>query len=100
MITVKIGDEERQCPVSADWINQQIKGRKESGGTPCVRVTVRASGVDLPLASVACGGGGGGRRRPTEQEQAIIDLWVKHQLNQPDFSGGQLVAFLRQIGCS
>ena len=52
MIVVRIGAEERECPVDPNWVNQQIKGRKESGATPCVRVTVKLSGIDLALAMV------------------------------------------------
>jgi len=99
MITVRIGTEERQCPVDPNWVTQQIKGRRDNGETPCVRVTIRASGVDVALASRACGGGVGGRA-PTQPEQEILTLWTKHHLDQDSFSGGELVAFLRQVGCS
>lgn len=62
MITVRIGTEERQCPVDQNWVNQQIKGRRDAGGTPCVRVSIRSSGIDVALASAGCGGGSGGGR--------------------------------------
>jgi hypothetical protein len=55
--------------------------------------------LDLAFATAACGGGGGGRA-PNPRERELFELWAKHQLNQPDFSGGQLVAFLKQVGCS
>jgi len=99
VITVRIGSEERQCPIDPNWVNQQIKGRQGDGSAPCVRVTIKSAGVDVALASSACGGGGGGRP-PKPDEQAILDLWVKHHLNERDFSGGNLVSFLRQVGCS
>lgn len=100
MITVRIGTDERQCPVDPNWVNQQIKGRRESGGTPCVRVTISGSGLDMMLASPGCGGGSGGGRPPTQQEREIFSLWSKHRLDQEKFSGGELVAFLKQVGCS
>lgn len=100
MITVRIGNEERECPVDPSWVNQQIKGRKESGSTPCVRVTIKSDGVDLALASKACGAGGVGGRRATPREQEVLDLWKRHQLDQADFSGGNLVSFLKQVGCA
>jgi len=102
MITVRIGFEERQCPIDPNWVNQQIKGRRDAGGTPCVRVTIRSSGVDVALASTGCGGGSGSGdgRAPTQQERDIFALWSKHRLDQEDFSGGELVAFLRRVGCS
>ena len=101
MITVRIGNEERQCPVDPNWINQQIKGRKADGAAPCVRVTIKSTGVDVALASKACGSGSaGGGRAPRPEEQHLIDLWKKHHLDEQDFSGGNLVSFLKQVGCS
>ena len=101
MISVRIGNEERQCPVDPNWVNQQIKGRQGDESAPCVRVTIKSSGVEVALASAGCGGGGGGGgRRANPEEQALIDLWIKHHLNGQDFSGGNLVSFLKQVGCS
>lgn len=100
MITVHIGNEERRCPVDPNWVNQQIKGRQGDGSTPCVRVTIKAPGVDVTLASAACGGGGGGGRRPNPDEQVVLDLWTKHHMNEANFSGGNLVSFLKQVGCT
>jgi len=31
------------------------------------------------------------------QEEKIYDLWEKHRLDEADFSGGNLVAFLKQL---
>lgn len=99
MISVRIGNEERQCPVDPNWVNQQLKGRRGDGAAPCVRIQIKSDGVDIMLASKACGGGAGGGRRPNGQEQALFDLWTKHHLDQPDFAGGNLVSFLKQVGC-
>lgn len=100
MITVRIGSEERQCPVDPNWVNQQIKGRKADGSTPCVRVTIKTDDVDVVLTSKACGSIGGGGRAPRPPEQELLDLWKKHHLDDADFAGGNLVAFLKQAGCS
>jgi hypothetical protein len=102
MIVVRIGGEEHECPVDSNWVNQLLKGLKETEATPCVRVTIRLSDVDVVLASQGCGSGGGGRPLAslTPAEQNILALWKKHHLDQPEFSGGNLVSFLKQLGCS
>lgn len=101
MITVRIGTETHECPVDPNWINQRLKGIRESGVSPCVRVTIRLSDIDVVFASQGCGSGGGGRpiASLTSSEQNALALWKKHHLDQADFSGGNLVSFLKQLGC-
>ena len=38
-----------------------------------------------------------GGRQPTNREQAVLDLWHKHKLNDADFSPGGVVAFVKQV---
>lgn len=49
MITVRIGGQERECPVDPNWINQQIQGGRRDGGAPCVRVTIRSAELKCRL---------------------------------------------------
>jgi len=36
-------------------------------------------------------------RRPTLAEQRIFDLWDTLGLNEPAYSGGQLIGFVKQL---
>lgn len=97
MFTVTINGETRDAAdVPESWINQQINRRQKDALPVCVRVAIKTSGVDLALATPGCGDGAGGRQ-PNPNEMEIIELWRKRGLNDPDFSGGNLVAFLKQL---
>lgn len=98
MIRIRIGDEEREL-VSADehWINQQINRRRADGRTVCVRVTVQEGDLNMALSTPTCGPSGGGRRPPRPREKRVFDLWNQRGLNDADFAGGNLVAFLKQL---
>ena len=97
MNTIKIGNEERPLrDVDAQWITQQIVNRRKEGFDVCVIISVTAPDIDLRFATPSCGGGGGSRQlRPGEQE--LLDLWVRHRLNEKDFSPGGVVAFVQQV---
>ena len=98
MITVRINGAERDMTdsVDAQWINQQINGRRRDGDVVCVRVTIDESGVNLVLATPTCESGVGGGGRPANREEnALITLWDARGLRRPDFTGGDLVAFLK-----
>ena len=99
MIRVRIGSDERDMTESVDehWINQQINRRRHEGQQVCVQVTVREPGVDAVLSSPGCGSPGGGGRPPNVEEREIFDLWNQRGLNRADFTGGNLVAFLKQL---
>ena len=82
---------------SESWITDQVNGRQQSGPV-CVEVRIKTSGLDLHVVTPGCGGGGGGiGRRATANEQEIIDLWTKRGLNEAGFSGGNVIAFLKQL---
>ena len=98
MITVTIaGESKGMNDVSEAWINQSINRRRRDGGNVCVQVRIATSGVDVGLSTPTCGGGFGGGRLPNAREQEIIALWNKHGLNRDDFTGGNLIAFLKQV---
>lgn len=97
MIRVEIGTSERTMKnASPDWINRQIRGRRDDGQTVCVRVRINCPSVELGLQTSTCPGGGSGRSF-TPEEQRVIDLWSDLDLSDPDFTPGNLVAFLKQL---
>ena len=97
MITVKIGTDERDMTEGIDeqWINQQIARRREDGEQVCVRITIHEGEVNVNLATPTCTGGSVGGRRPNGAELEIIELWNRRGLNEVQFTGGNLVAFLK-----
>jgi hypothetical protein len=82
---------------SESWINEHINQRKGDGQAICIQVFLDEDGVNMILSTPACGSGGGGGRRPTAREQEIFDLWNKHHLNETQFTGGNVIAFLKQL---
>lgn len=99
-VTVKIGDEERLLDlVDEGWINQQINKRREHGEVVCVRVRIEDADLHLSLSTPTCasGSGQGGGRAPNTEESRIVDLWNRRGLNSPEFNGGSLVSFLKQL---
>jgi hypothetical protein len=98
MITVRIGTETRPvADATESWINEQINRRRGDGQNICVEVVMQTSGLNLRLATPGCGTGGGGGRAPTANEREVLELWDKRGLNSAGFSGGNLIAFLKQV---
>lgn len=92
----KGGETRSLAEAGESWINQQINRRRAEGQNVCVEVSISTSGLNLRLATPGCGSGGGGRP-PTANERAVLDLWSKLGLLSGDFTGGNLVAFLKQL---
>ncbi len=98
MITIRIGDSERELDTADEhWINEQIRRRRHDNTPPCVRVSIRKGALDMLLSTPTCGGGGDSNRPPNEQEKEVFELWKKHGLANNDFTGGSVVAFLKQL---
>ncbi len=101
MIKIKIGSNERQFNSIRDldesWINQQVNRRKADGQAVCVQVSIEQDSVNIRLSTPACSKSGGGGRAPKPQEKAIFDLWDGRGLNQTGFSGGNVIAFFKQL---
>ena len=102
MITIKICEYEQQFnrvkDIDEQWINQQINRRRESGEAVWVRVTIQQGILNMSLATPNCqGSGGGSGRPPNQQEHAVYNLWNKRGLDEPNFTGGNLIAFLKQF---
>ena len=99
MITVKIGPEERSYN-SADesWINQQLNMRRDEGQSVCVRVTIQENGADIMFSTRNCPSSGGVPKQNWRlREQQASDLWKKCHMNDVNFTGGNFVAFLKQL---
>lgn len=101
MIRIKIGSSERQFSSISDldesWITQQVNRRQADGQAVCVQVSIEQSSVNIRLSTPGCSKRSGGGRPPKPQEKAIFDLWDKRGLNQANFSGGNIVAFFKQL---
>lgn len=98
IVTIQIGANQRSLNnVDESWINQQINDRRSDGQPVCVRVTIRSSGLNMVLSTPNCVSSGGSSRLPNAQEKRIFDLWDLRGLNKDNFTGGNLIAFLKQI---
>ncbi len=97
-IRVKIGAIERDIgEADSYWINEQINRLQNDGVVVCVQVFIEQESVRLRLATYGCQSVGGGNRALTPQENEIVTLWKKLHLDSDNFTGGNLVAFLKQI---
>lgn len=98
MITIKIGPGEATIEQADEgWINQQINRRRADGAVVCVQVSIQEPDVHMALATPTCAGNGGGGRPPNEREKQIFELWCDRGLDQRDFTGGSVIAFLHQL---
>ncbi len=98
MVTVTIGAESStDSEISESWINEQISNRRRAHAMICVIVKIKERGLDLALRTAGCGGvAAGPGRAPNPRESQVFQLWEKLHLNAPEFTGGNLIAFLRQ----
>ena len=99
MVKVYVGSEERDWKqVDQHWLCNQINGRRGAGEGVCVRIVIIEHDIDLTMRTLGCSVGLGGGGRPlTKPEAKIVDLWRKLHLDQPDFSCGNVHAFLVQL---
>lgn len=97
MIKVRIGDFEKELSdVREAWINEQLSRRRREKESICVQISIHKPPLHMVLSTPGCTVSGGGRP-PNCQEQRIFELWEKHRLNTTEFTGGNLIAFLRKI---
>lgn len=99
MVTIEIGTSQRGWQDSGleSWINQMINPVHAAGLPVCVRVRIDDGPIKAILQTPGCSSGVGGSRPPNAQERKIFDLWDQRGLNRADFTGGNLIAFLRQL---
>ena len=97
--TIRIGNETRDlATVSESWITEQINRRQADGQNVCVQVSIHTDAVRTVLSTPGCGGGGGGGfRPPNPNEQDVFELWNKRGLSTGGFTGGSVVAFIKQL---
>jgi len=101
MIRVKIESQEHKYDsindINERWITQQVNRRQSDDQDVCVKVHIEQDSIKIVLNTPTCSSSGGGGRRPRPQEQAIFNLWKDRGLNQTNFSGGNVVAFFKQL---
>jgi len=98
MIRIQIGIDERTIDAAEpNWINQQINRRRSLQEPICVRVKIKIGDVNLMLSTPNCQCFGGDGSPLNSKENQIVELWNRLRLNENDFSGGNLVAFLKQV---
>lgn len=99
MISIKINGEPRQYSEGIEpWIYQQINRRHNNGAVVCVEVNVNFGALNMVLRTQGCvTDAAPGTRRPTLAEQRIFDLWDTLGLNEPAYSGGRLIEFLKLL---
>jgi len=97
MIKISINNIEKDLSeASESWIAEKINHHRGIGAV-CVKVYIKAPGVDVALASEGCGSSQSGGRRPNRDEMMFVDAWQKYQLGSSPINTGRLIAFLKQI---
>jgi hypothetical protein len=95
---VKIGNEQRSlADASEQWINEQVRRRKQAGASTCVQVFLKTGPLDIVLSTSDCPSAAGGTRTANARELEVFDLWKKRGLDGQGFTIGNLIAFLHQI---
>jgi len=98
MNRIWIGGVERALEdADSQWINEQIRARRQDGQDPCVRVSIRTDAVNIMLETENCKSPASSGRRPNEQEKALFDLWAQHHLREVRFTSGNVVSFVQQV---
>lgn len=98
MVAVKIGTEERNLQTADEsWINRQINLRRRDGQNPCVRVRIDEEALNMVLSTPTCPAGAEGGRTPNPKEKEVFELWDPLGLRHSTFTGGNLVAFIKQL---
>jgi hypothetical protein len=98
MVTIRIGSETRNLDEADEsWITQQVGSRQDAGATVCVEVRIETGTLRIRLATPGCGPGAGGGRPPTPDEAKIVQAWDRLGLGSEGFTGGNVVAFTKQL---
>lgn len=98
MVTIRIGATQSSLEeIDEGWVNQQLSRRHADGLAVCVQVSISKPEANMALSTPQCAGGGGGSRPPNRRERHILELWNKHRLNATDYTGGNLIGFLREL---
>ncbi len=97
MISVWINGEQRDG-IDEGWIARRVQGLRRDGETVCVRVTVKADGVDILVTAGSCAPSVGGARRANPRETQLFRLWDACGVKSAgEFPPGQLIQCLRRL---
>ena len=98
MVEIQIGELRRNLnEVRENWITTQINRRRADGQTVCVRVIIREGSLNISFSTPTCPGRRTGEPAIDNQVKEIVAIWNKNHLNESDFTGGNLIAFLKQL---
>ncbi|MBI4547535.1 MAG: hypothetical protein HY707_06135 [Ignavibacteriae bacterium] len=73
----------------------KLQDAKKDGLAICVHLKINDAERNMLLTTPDCPSGVGGRA-PNPAEREIIELWEKRGMNNQNFTGGNLIAFLKQ----
>jgi hypothetical protein len=97
MSKIEIGTSQHKfCDVSESWIHQQVHERQKDGQPVCARVTLKSHSVNLLLATPQCAPSHGVARKLHEKEEEIVKIWQKENLNETNWTAGNLYAFVKR----
>lgn len=97
MIEVQIDSIKKDIEdVHPSWLQEQLARRRRDSEPVCVQVFIDRPQVHMRLYTPDCPSTGGGRPA-TPRENEIFELWESHRLNDPEFTGNNLWAFLKQV---
>ena len=82
--------------VTGGWIQAQMRTQDEAGQPICAHVLVEGGDISVSLPVGNCTSGGRGGRALNAAETEVVDLYRRRHLDQPQFSPGELEAFIRQ----
>ncbi len=97
MVTIRIGEAQRDFTnLEESWVNKEVNGRKNDGQKVCEQVIINEGSLSLHLISKDYTQGRGGSGSLSNDQERIWNLWKQNNLHG-DFSGGNLIAFLKQL---
>lgn len=99
IVTINIGEESH--PLTGDyerWISDQIRNRRKAGAPSDVTVSIGGD-YDLHFSchEKQSPQGGGPPRQFTPSQQAIVNLWLEHELQNCPYEPGRLISFLKRL---
>ena len=99
MSIITIGGTERPLAVADRlWIGQAFDTQAHNGRAPCVRILLRATGVDMTLQTLTCAAGTtGGGRPPSPEESEVSRLWNMEGLSSMRYTADQVAAFVERV---
>ena len=98
MKRIRIGKTDRDLDsADARWIRQHVEDLRGRGESVCVQITLHEGSVNMILSTPACGPSNAKRDEGTRQEEKILQLWRKRNLDRDDFDVRDLIDFVERI---